>query len=82
MVAADWVEQAALDVYEGLEDAADWIIDPDNWEAAFTTISSSIGLLYQGEWEESWALFSNPEAYLGEYLDEQEMKEKMGEYAV
>jgi len=26
-------------------------------------------------------LFTNPEAYLGEYLDQQEMKQKMGDYA-
>jgi len=26
-------------------------------------------------------LFTNPEAYLGEYLDQQEMKDKMGDYA-
>jgi len=70
MVALDWLDQAALDVYEGLEDAVDWIVDLDNWQAAFDTLTSSIGLLFQGEWEESWDLFTNPDAYLGEYQDE------------
>merc|ERR1711997_486613 len=79
--AGDWLGQAAVDVYEGLGDAAEWIIDGDNWEAAFDTLTSSIGLLFQGEFEESWDLFTNPEAYLGEYEEIQEVKEKMGEYA-
>ena len=76
MAVGDWFDQAAIDFYEGLglDDVEDWIMDADNWEAAFTTITSSIGLLYQGEWEESYALLTNPDAYLGEYLDEQEMK--------
>merc|ERR1719340_146203 len=26
--------KAAIDVYEGLEDAVEWIGDGDNWEAA------------------------------------------------
>merc|ERR1712083_911537 len=50
-------------------------------EAAFDAITGSIGLLFQGEWEESWDLFTNPDAYLGEYEDEQEMKQHMKEYA-
>merc|ERR1712083_886513 len=79
--AGDWLGQAAVDVYEGLGDAAEWIIDGDNWEAAFDTLTSSIGLLFQGEFEESWDLFTNPDAYLGEYEEIQEVKEKMGEYA-
>jgi len=41
-----WLEQAAIDVYEGLEDAVEWISGGDNWEAAFTTLTSSVGLLY------------------------------------
>ena len=81
MVALDWLEEAALDVYEGLEDAVEWIVDLDNWQAAFDTITSSVGLLFQGEWEESWDLFTNPDAYLGEYQDEQDMKQQMKEYA-
>ena len=81
MVALDWLDEAALDVYEGLEDAVEWIVDLDNWQAAFDTLTSSIGLLFQGEWEESWDLFTNPDAYLGEYHDELELKEKMKEYA-
>merc|ERR1712083_133579 len=77
----DWLEEAANDVYDGLEDAYEWIADGDNWENAFKTLTSSIGLLYQGEWEESWELFTNPEAYSGEYHDEQDMKEQMKNYA-
>merc|ERR1712083_82353 len=77
----DWVVEAANDVYDGLEDAYEWIADGDNWENAFKTLTSSIGLLYQGEWEESWELFTNPEAYSGEYHDEQDMKEQMKNYA-
>jgi len=47
----DWFEQAAIDVYDGLEDAVDWIDNAGNWESAFTTISSSVQEIYQGEWE-------------------------------
>ena len=81
MSAQDWLVEAANDVYDGLEDAAEWIADGDNWENAFNTLTSSIGLLYRGEWEESWKLFTNPEAYSGEYHDEQDMKEQMKNYA-
>ena len=81
MTAEDWLVEASIDVYEGLGDAAEWIVDLDNWEAAFDAITGSIGLLFQGEWEESWDLFTNPDAYLGEYEDEQEMKQHMKEYA-
>jgi len=51
MTAEEWLVEASIDVYEGLGDAAEWISDLDNWEAAFDALTGSIGLLFQGEWE-------------------------------
>ena len=72
-----WTVDAFYDMGDFFVDAGEWMIEPDNWEALGTTLMASGSAAWNGDWQQSWDIFTNPDLYYGDTWDDIEKYNEM-----